>query len=441
MNTLKPQLLLICALSLAQMGEVRADSLEKNRFDLSGFATLGASLSDNDHLGYQSDLSVRDASFDGSIDFSSLSVAGIQAKYRFSDELSLVAQGVLKAANAASDADSLRIASVNYRPTPESQIRVGRFVPAIYNQTDSRYVGYAQTMVTPSQEFYGAIPLPFLDGVDLSYDVDLLTGVLNLNAWYGQSEFELFYPIDNTPYTFEFDNFAGFALTWQRNALTLRGSYSYTDQKREAEIAQEGIAFSELLLNLNTAGAQDFRSAFSQTQGAYQYGSVGLDYDDGTWRLESEIGKFYSDSVVSPGNESAYVTLSRTFDQWTLFTSFGIINSDTLGIELGEPQYFPDFELLTGLSIAEINAQADFVNRAIDTGYKQKSFSLGSKFWLSRNIALKGQYDFKVVDARLSNLWERSRQFDALASEPFDREAESGDENINVFHLTLDVIF
>lgn len=429
--------LLLCGLVVATPISVAQSS----KLDLSGFATLGASWTDNSELGYQSDLTVRDGAYSDRVSFTSLSVAGLQARYHWSEQLSFVAQGVLRPANSVTDIDSLRIASLNYAWTPNTQVRIGRFVPSLYNETDSRYVGYSRAAVTANQEFYGAVPLPFVDGIDLSHTKALTTGLLGINFWYGQSEFEVFYPFNDEPFTFDLNQFGGLSLSWQYDNISIRSSYVQGNQRRAAPIAAAGIEVADQLIALNTPGAVQVRSALSNTQGPFRYGSLGIHYDNGSWSLQSELGQFSSDSIVSPDNRSAYATVARTFDRWTLFGSLGSIRSDTSGLELGPPQYFADFELLTGESIADINAQVDLFNRSLAAGYDQFGASFGAKLWLSKQVALKAQYDYKRLDLRLSNLWEQARRLEQLSTNRFNRQAESGDEEINVLHLTVDVIF
>jgi len=94
---------------------------------------------------------------------------GLQADYRVNDWLSFTAQGLVSKEGADDYGAELGWAFAKVKLSDQWSVRVGRVGLPVFMISDSRFVGYANTMLRPAQEVYNQIPVSHLDGGDVTW--------------------------------------------------------------------------------------------------------------------------------------------------------------------------------------------------------------------------------------------------------------------------------
>ncbi|MGL4605748.1 MAG: hypothetical protein ACRCU9_16545, partial [Iodobacter sp.] len=139
---------------------------EQDLFSLSGFATLGAVYNSTDQADFLRDLSQREgAGYSRQLDFGVDSLLGLQLDAKINSEISASAQLISHRRYDNSYTPELNWGFVKYTPNDSVQARVGRLGFAVYMQADSRNVGYSYLPVRPPVDYYGGLPISYMDGV------------------------------------------------------------------------------------------------------------------------------------------------------------------------------------------------------------------------------------------------------------------------------------
>ena len=158
--------------------QAQETATQEHAVSIHGFGTVGYAQSRNPNAEFLRDLSqptgVRD---NGSLLIDSL--VGLQASYRATDAVDLVAQVVSHQRYDDTFDPELTWAFVKYDMSPRISWRVGRLGTEFLMQSDSRMVGYSYLPVRPPVNFYGEVPINYGDGADVHFSAPLVDGVFN----------------------------------------------------------------------------------------------------------------------------------------------------------------------------------------------------------------------------------------------------------------------
>lgn len=109
---------------------------------------------------------------------------GLQVDVQVNDWLSLTGQGLVRKDLEDDYGADATLAFAKFKLSDEFSVRVGRIPLASFMISDYRYVGYANTMLRPSQEAYSQSPALSQDGVEVMWQHDFdgtaVTGQLGL---------------------------------------------------------------------------------------------------------------------------------------------------------------------------------------------------------------------------------------------------------------------
>ena len=94
---------------------------------------------------------------------------GLQADYRINDWLSVTGQGLVSKAGEDDYGADLAWAFAKASLADGLSVRVGRIGLPVFMISDYRNVGYANTMLRPSQEVYSQVPASHVDGGDVTW--------------------------------------------------------------------------------------------------------------------------------------------------------------------------------------------------------------------------------------------------------------------------------
>jgi hypothetical protein len=398
-------------LSLLNSTYVSAIETGSPNFRVTGFGTLGLSKTDNDLIGSR-DIISQDGIFD-SWSFDQVSKLGIQLDYTLSDRLQFGTQLLAKKRDYDhSFNDTVNSAYLNFKLSPDFSIRLGRVGQDIFMVSDYREAGYSQVWAHTPTELYSQLSTLFKDGVQLRHTKALGDG--QLLSKFSLTKAESISTIQGKVDEFEFEPNFDLSIEWENNNWRLRFSHS----RAKMSITDPGI--SGLQNTLTSAAASGwtqitpFIDDFDPNDKRLKYYSAGIAYQNNGWLIQSELSHSESDFRFIDNINNGYLLVGKNINDWTPFVMFAQSKSERFSI----PQA-PIF--LTDLQTSVQN----LVNLLpID----QKTISIGTRWDITSDIALKTQWDRTWVDPYGSYL------FDV-------KSIQANKETVNRYTLTVDFVF
>jgi hypothetical protein len=183
MKTIRFAALLVLPLALST---AYAQEAETSSVKVSGFGTgaLTWTNTDNAQFGRPNQASGAGKSPRTGVD----SNLGLQIDAKVNDWLSLTGQGLVRRDGEDDYGADATLAFAKFRVSDTFSVRAGRVPLAVFMISDFRNVGYANTMVRPSQEVYSQIPMNSLDGADATWQQNIGDSTLTLQGSYGRAE-------------------------------------------------------------------------------------------------------------------------------------------------------------------------------------------------------------------------------------------------------------
>ena len=159
-------------------------------FSVNGFSTAGYTTIDNDNAEYAYSTFSEGVTSDGSFEYDSM--VGLQGTAKFGDEWSVVAQVLMRKQTDGKFGPNVDWAYLKWEPTNDLMVRGGLTrVPTFY-YSDSVFLGYATPWVRPPIEVYGLSPVYLLEGMDAVWHTDVGPVSVDVQAFYGQSDLEIY---------------------------------------------------------------------------------------------------------------------------------------------------------------------------------------------------------------------------------------------------------
>lgn len=363
-----------------------------NGVSVSGFGTLGIVHSSDNDADYTLNLlqPAKGVGRSNDTTYRLDSKAAVQMDWRATDNLSFTGQLISKLHYDRTWTPDLALAFAKFKITPELDVRVGRLRPPIYMLSDYLDVNYANTWVRPPVEFYSAAPVDHMEGVDLLWQPQ--TGDISwlVQPYFGTSRLDA---PDSAE--FELDKIFGVNVTSTLGNLTLRAGYLLT----EMTIHSDGIAAAIGALT-NPAGLCGIdpiacRQGHSLEPDAKDasFGSLGAAWDNGQYFVSGEWGHRTLQNLLSD-TTSWYVTGGTRIGKWTPYATFASTTNDSQKRFSGSnsavviPPGAPAGAVINGIVTALRQSNA----------MDQQTVSLGVRYDLTRNVALKTQWDHVMTD-------------------------------------------
>ena len=148
------------------------------------------------------------------------------------------------------------------------------------------------------------------------------------------------------------------------------------------------------------------------------YASIGMGYDNGEWLLQFESSYVNSDFAGYLDLYSGYFNFGRRFDKLTLYTLFGIAESLDQRVNVSDPL----------LAIPQVMQIRDGIDRSLNAGVDQMSVSLGMRYDVYKNIALKAQWSHFWLGKNGKNFW-------------IEPEQGTTPKTVNLWSIGIDFIF
>jgi hypothetical protein len=311
------------------------------------------------------------------------------------------------------------LAYLAFRPNAQWDLRAGRVNYDAFLMSDYRNVGYAYTWVRPPTEFYGWIPIFSVDGIDAAYSINTDAARWRIKAQAGNSKLSI--PIGDG-YDFKANNLFGLSISRQSNSWRLKAAYS------QFTIGSEVPALAPLHNGLDqvvaagiagvSAEAADLRHEVAFKDARISYGTLGAAYDDGVWLAQAEAGISTSTKDMVPHGQMAYASIGRRFGDWTPFLMWSASHPGN-SVRSADYNWGGSNTTLRDPAINTVNA----------TRMEQQTISIGARWDVHRQAAIKLQLDSTAIKPSGYGLWWR------------DGAITNQRSRVNMLSATLDFVF
>lgn len=395
--------------------------LGSDRIRLSGFATLGAVRGGDETLGFRRDL-VQDGVFDEDWALNIESLLGLQLDADFSDALSATVQMVYEDRTDAELKDYLEWAYLRYRFGPSWTLRAGRLGIDVFMLSEYRKLGFSYLWARPPVEFYSPVVFNHFEGADLAYNAPLGVGTFTAKLFAGQTDNE----------------FHVFGQNLELDLRPLGGTFGWETEDWQTRLSvvsvsvdagQDYLAGTEMLIGGLQAvaplwpDAANYTNAFSLQDKTFYYYALGAAYDNQSWVVQSEINYVDTGTLVFRSFAGGYLSLGyRVADDTTVYGVLSKVKNTQARVDVSDPPPVPGYE--AQLLMLQQTLQTFFSG----SSFNQQTASLGVRWDLRYNLALKLQWDHTAVDAYGSGLWDQ-------------REILDHDETFDTFSINLNGVF
>ena len=370
-------------------------SAEQERLNISGFGTIATATADTNNFEFRNDRSQDAKAKKDGFAFRPLSSIGLQVDYSITKKLDFVSQFVYRDQDRQRLDSITQMAFLRYQLTPSWQIRAGRVAADIFHFSDTRDVSIAYPWVKVPTEVYGIVPTRSFDGADVSYLKPFAHFDLEVKAFWGEGESD-FTSDDFVPIKFDDLHTLGVELT------ALDWSVAIKHTKTQAENASPSAIFvSEAVAQLQPiwSGASNFAEKLLITGADIHYTSLYFSRLLNNWNLSGELSHIDSTSIVLRHSINGFVNISYFHGPHTFYALYSFADTDAYFLSQDQP----DFPINTDTQDVALLAE----EVANSLGHGQQSFSVGWRWDVKPNLAVKAQIERTDIDERGSGLRAR----------------------------------
>ncbi|MCG8673348.1 MAG: hypothetical protein MI867_28420 [Pseudomonadales bacterium] len=415
-------------LSLAINLEVFASGgFSDTRF--SGFATVGFARGGNQQVGLRQNVTYHGEYANWSHKTDSL--VGVQASSRWNEQWGSAIQLVFRDRVGESFEDNITWAYLRFNPTSSVSLRAGRMGADLFMLSEYRNTGFAYLWVRPPIEFYGFIGFEHYEGLDVSYKLPLGVGMLSAKLMLGKSSQQLVN--DDLDINFKVDPAYGFNLRWETDSVRLH--FSHSELSFDSSAAEE-FRIDELLDALTLAQTFGWSelgpiiNSLDIDNKSIAYTSVGFAYDVTPWVMQTEIAYIASDFDVFKPYLNYYFSAGYKVGDFTFYSMVARAENTK---DPNQAPVAPNIPVIPGFPSEQIQAVVDEFSSSIQSFYvavsiEQTTYSVGTRWNLRHNTALKFQWDCTFIDAVGKNLWETKSRLHE-------------DQRVNTYSINLDFVF
>jgi len=393
-------------------------------FSFSGFGTAAAVKTNTDEARFSAGPAVQLGGVRKGIDGAFDDKLGLQGTYKFNDQLSATVQLLSKKAGDDDLKPRVEWAYLKYEPTSNLSMHAGRIRVPAFLISDSKDVGYSQTWVRTPAEVYAQFTLSYITGVDLVYRAKLGDFNITLQPQFG-SQNKYNSPGNPTPYPIKASDLGALNATaeignWLFRLGTVQVKISGTPNNGDNPASLALTTFNQLAPGL---GYGDLANKLAVRNDKTTFSGVAGVYDDGTWTFQSEYTVRRSDTLSINNSHGWYALGSYRVGKWTPYLTYATIKNEN-------PDSYTDHNGIPVVS-ATVSAIVSAVYQSSFTN--QHTVSVGTRYDLMKNVALKAQFDRITTGGPAGN----QRGLFAAASPAF----MASSHNVNVMSLFVDFIF
>jgi hypothetical protein len=359
-------------------------------FSIRGYGTLGIASSSEQQADFTGVFQPNGTGYTHKWDTGVDSRLGLQLNAELTENISSVLQVVSRHRYDNTYMPVIEWANVNYQVSPDFSVRLGRIAVASLMVSDYRRVGYANPWVRPPVEVYQQVPSFNNDGIDLSYSFNVGEIKTTLQAAYGQK-------YERGPSDSGHGTGQTLTATAEYGQLSARigyssGRYNITSPFVDSLFSgfrQLGTGLSAIP-SLRPIGEQSLSIAnkYEATNKSISLLDIGIIYDSKDWLIMTEYLRRRSESFYSDIS-AGYVTVGYRIKNLTPYLTVSRVKTNS---NISDP----------GLPISSLPGDLSQTAAALNTGLNtllnyssaaQNSVSVGLRWDLMKNTALKLQYD------------------------------------------------
>lgn len=387
------------------------------RWNVSGFGTLATLATDTDQLGFIRDRSQLESTY-SNWGISNDSRLGLQLDLAFNDQWNATVQWIARDHAGDFFEQNLEWAFIRWSPSTDINIRAGRLGADLFLLSDYRNVGYAYPWIRPPHEFYANLPVYHFDGLDVAKKFTINEGDLTIKIFGGHSFNQITAsPIGSVGVS---SPAIGMNMVYEKDNWRLRAGYGYLRLLSDSEaINSLMVALQEPSVNQLIPGIYPVGRGARMSNTDVHFASIGAAYDDGVWQVQAEGSYTDAETYAFPDTASGYFHVGRRFDKLTVYSLLGISQTYQKNISVADP-------LLPMPALAVLKQAVESFNT---TGIDEKSISLGLRWDVVENVAIKSQWSHYWLGTNGNQLWDESQ----LNSR--------GPSEVNVISFGVDFIF
>lgn len=432
---------LAAAALVACSGAMAGYSSPDGSFSLSGFGTIGAAKTTTDdvHFVYPG----QRGGATKSISLNPDTKLAVQGTYKFTPTLSATGQVMTKLDGEGQYEPKPEWIFGKWQATPGITVRVGRMGAPYFMISDFRDVGYANLAVRPQLEVYGQVPVSQFEGADIAYQFNVGDTTLTSTLWAGDSHTKYTSALNKAASTLDVKKTIGLNLNADfGNGFTLRVGHtrgeinvkndSGTDLKNGVATLQGRLA--------PFLGIPEIAASSESLNGVYAlvnpdddkatFSGIGLTYDVDEWVVNTEFTKRTTKGFISDST-GFYTQVGYRVNAFTPFVGFGKVKTDRRSSNPVK---------MSGISLADDNLKLveAGVQQTLNTQkFDQRTISIGTRWDVAPNLALKGQWDRTTVPTDSIGWFLAKDSVVENSATSFTASKRS----VNVFTISADFIF
>ncbi len=378
-------------------------SAQVDNLSLSGFGTLGLMSSDSSRYGSRLDISQDDGSFNNHIDYKNSTVFGLQLDYPFNNNTHFVFQSVYNNRPNLDLDTTTRLAFAQFTPAADWSVRLGRIAIDLFLLTQFRDVGFGYTWAHAPTEVYGLVPFRHLDGADITYQTRLFGHSFVSSIYMGKGRA----PIASYDFTANIHLHEVYGLSFNLNAYNWSLQWRYTN----ASLNTDNVSYNELIEGLTAISqAPGFSSIWpnhevtlvnlENTNSKIDYISFAGQYDWQHWSYLVEASTLQPKQDIISDTIAAYASLIYHDDNTSYYGIYSVVRSDGINIDNQNVDLAALSNIPGGIDIYEgVEIAFSFYSSS------QSTLSLGWRWNISSNLALKFQWDHTQINDRGAAIW------------------------------------
>lgn len=392
---------------------------------LSAYGTLGFSRDNQAQLAPIRDISQRPKNgFTQGSTWRLDSRLAAQADYRFSPELEVLAQAVVRDQVDHTLGGQIELAHLAWHPAGGGSWRVGRIGYDAFLMSDYRNLGYVNLTVRPPTEFYGWVPNFSVDGLDATIDLQDGDSGWRLRGQFGRSRTSV--PMGDENFRMVTDYLWSLSATQDFGTWRVKAGWAGFRIGTEAAPLASLHAGLDQLAAATLAGAPAISREASQLRrelsfaGSHiRYATLGASYDDGHWLAQGELGESSTSVDIAPSSRMGYMSLGRRFGQ---FTPYVLLSAS-------RPTERTTAPVNDWSTIGQAAVQATAYRVVNSTRVDQRTLALGTRWDFANRAAVKLQWDRVQIKPDGYALWFRSP------------DSNGRDSTVNLLSASLDFVF
>ncbi len=402
-----------------------SDLFPTEMFTVNGFGTIALTSSDSDVLGFRRDFYTESPVFKKSVEFRTDSLIGAQFTIQPTDKIKSVFQFIVRDFSEPDMDSLLQYAYVDFEFYPDISFRLGRNPLDIFLLSDYKDVGFAYPWARPVFGIYSTLFYHAYEGAEFRYVRGTDHGLFSVLAYVGICD-ELQISLEKYEnISFDFDLLCGISLCYEHGPFSFLASY----QRGTIEnISHQFVQLSSLWNLFPTEVSSHslishIRDEVSLNSTTSDYVILGAVYDNGKWIIQSEASRFSFQKAFDLSYYSGYLSVGYRIKQFTPFVVFSKLYDSCNRIDI-------DGSMLSGLPPLQTKAFGMLQNILDDVDADQETLSVGLRWDLSTNCALKFQWNHNWIKKNQTTFWKRA------SYAPMDN-----DETVNVYSLSFDFFF